>query len=529
MTRKEYEAWVRMMNQQIILNRRRSRQGIAGGSGVLGGGAASAIDSQGVEWFAVFGDSNAFGTPQASSSPPIPTDDTMYEFDGTNVIEIDAARISATSNGTAHSSWVKFAIDHNANTGRKVGIINCGVSGSCYENATAGVSWETNGTLYAAAVAKIQALFALRGISKVGAVFVVLGINDASLTTAEVQSLYNRIRVDFTDTPILQCQIGTDAVRANRIPDRKKIKDAVGSYTTGSDVLIVANNAALLGAGLYQAGSPHPTQAGYDLIGASFAKYFKYKPAGYSKWALSIICSLLHDPTETRRNLINQFITDLGTAYLQAEVINLYKRGASNDVFLDWAFLQEPQNPGGADLSSLNFVRTNGSATYFTHGLRWSSLQVGSLTDFIEMQGVVANRTASGTLSTIFGGKFSTTNETSVSQTTVPDINARAGNTTGVSNNSETSFQSGKSYGIARNGTTCSFVRDGVVIANAVNASAGTPSPSITGGLNTANTFPSATLSQPNDGDFDWHWVSRYTTVNIATIDAAFKALISAW
>lgn len=474
----------------------------------------------------VIGDSNAFGSALTATAPT-PSAGTVYDYDGVNINEITAAFISSSVSGTGRSSWVKFGIDYNTITGKKVIIVNTALSSSAYNSVSTAFSWETNGPLYERAKLKTNRLLYQLGVLKPAAICINLGINDGTLTLASVQSLLARLRNDYYGVPILMAQVGfTSVYTASQELRRKTLRDAV---IADSKVTFVASMPAQMGAGQYETGSPHLTQTGYDNIGASFARYFKYKDSGYSKWALSIICSQFDDPTSAHRTLINNFISTLGTYYFQHDVISFYKTTVENNIFIDWTFISAPQNPGGATFTANSHITTNGT-TYFTTGMWPFNLQIGAIgSDCFVSAKVKTNRTAQGTEAWIFGGQFGGTSTIGIRQTTTPELNFRLNGATGLNNTTDLFFGNNTSYSVARSGAMQSNIKNGTVLNSATSSSSGSVSPVILGGLNTQNTYPSATISGGIDADFEWFRAGKFTTIDESVVNSAFETLVNNW
>lgn len=491
---------------------------------MMAGGGDPTTDSQGRQAFMVVGDSNAYGAANTNNGP-VPGDGIMFDSTGSVLTPVDAAFVAATSVGTNRSAWLQFAIDYNADTGKKIVIVNNGLSGSAFFSGTAGLSWYTNGSLYAAAVTKTNDTLALMGISKLKAIFVVLGINDGTLNYTYVSSLIDRLQADYPDTPILMAQIGTDSVRNIRTSDRNIIRNGPINYT---DVHFAATLAPLLGAGLYQASSPHPLMAGYNAFGSMYARWFKN--SAYSKWARSIISCHFDDISSARKSLIETCVSALGANLFDLDLLGYYKTSTVNNVFVDWTFLQDPQNPGAATFASNDSLSTDGAATYFTIGIRPQLCLVKStLSDFFVGVKVKTNSTPQGTAAALFGGQFSTTTKTAIAQSTTPDLNFASNNLTGINNTTDLKINDNTLYATGRNGTPTYAYKNGVQIGTASQGGTGTSSNVVVGGLNTANTYPNGTLATPINASYEYAVWGKFSTVNQLTVYNAMEALVSGW
>lgn len=477
--------------------------------------------------FMIIGDSNAFGL--GDSAPTAPPAATAYESNGSVLTELTQSYINSTSTGTPRSSWIQFATDYYAATGKKTVIVNNGVSSSRFNSSTAGLSWDTNGTLYAAAITKTNNTLALLGLARPKKIFIMLGLNDASngvLTSTIIQSLLNRLRVDYRGVDIVMTQFGDDVGGTNGVQYRITLKTEVEAY---SGVYWGGSFTGLKGAGMMQVGTAHATQAGYNAVGSMYARWMINSQ--YSKTARAIISCHFDNISKARKALIETWVTSMGSLYTNLDECVLMKTSTGNNIYHDWAFLQQPQNPGAATFTANDNVATNGT-TYFTVGMVPSkSYQRGSLSDNFNMVKIKTNSTAAGNLAYAFGGLFAGTQLTSIKQQAASNIvfscvNQGAG---GITYTGQTAFQSDAAYTCARNsGTEIGYV-NGSQVQTGSTTQSGAPATFAIGGLNTANAYPTLTLASGITASFEYFVAGKQSTMNHATLYAAMEALIDNW
>jgi hypothetical protein len=482
----------------------------------------------GKQLFLMGGDSIYEGASEGTTNTPIPGAGVLYESTGSVLNAVDAAYISSNLIGKGMAP--QFAINYNADTGYKVVICNGAKSGSSFNNVTAGLSWDTNGTLYAAFVTKARNTMTLMGVTVPKKIFFNLGINDGSLTLAQITGLIDRLTADFPGVDIVFNQIGDDAVRTNPVSKRNLLKQAVMLY---SHVYIGANNAALLGAGMYQPSSPHPTQIGCNMQGAILARWMRN--SSYSKWGRSAISSLFDElgmntnGTISRKDLLDNFVTALGPSYFSLEELLLFKVSNANNIFCDLAFLQQPQNPGAAVLTLNDSIATNGT-TYLSEGWILSKLQIAGTQDNFSGFKIKTNSTPAGTLAYAFGGQFTGNQLLGIKQRATSDLMFSCFDAnSGVVYATHTSFQNNTAYICARNsGNELGYV-NGAQVFNQTVSFVGTPSTPVIGGLNTANTYPAATLASGITASFEYFVSGKQSTMNHATLYSALETLMTNW
>jgi len=139
---------------------------------------------------------------------PTPTAGTVYEYNGSAIVQVGANDLSNASNG---SMWPKWGIDYFAGSGYKPVISSCGVNSSRFNSTTASLSWDTNGTPYGLAKTKTDAALVANGTTKIRACVIHLGENEYSNATiatslTAITSLINRINADY-DTPKIYIDI----------------------------------------------------------------------------------------------------------------------------------------------------------------------------------------------------------------------------------------------------------------------------------------------------------------------------------
>jgi len=167
--------------------------------------------------FFIIGDSTAVGSAVTGAgsipSPPLSSGGEWYN--GTF-----AALRSAGNTLTQYSPWCNFVTEYAANIPHTYPVIcNRGVGGSTFHDFGGGNTnnWALAGDNWVPAIADAHAM-ERRFRRRIDTVFIMLGINDARLSTgsdhaaidASIIDLLNRIGAEFYHTNVVMCQIGRE-------------------------------------------------------------------------------------------------------------------------------------------------------------------------------------------------------------------------------------------------------------------------------------------------------------------------------
>jgi lysophospholipase L1-like esterase len=321
-------------------------------------------NSLGQQAFLVIGDSIARGTSEAPG--PTAAAGTMYEWDGSSLVELTTADVSAAASG---SMWKQFGINYNAATSRKPVMVCTGVGGTSFENDGSGDDWSSDGTLYGPAVTKTNGCLSALGVTKLKGVIIILGINDARGSTlltdiqTAINSLRSRLDTDFPDTQIYIASIGRaeSGVLGTRISSIKGyIKDLADTYT---NVHIVLNLTSFVGWGLYSGDGLHLSQAGNNKGGELIARYMVSTES--NKEARQVIGTLYSDVTSTRKTAIKSFIEGCVSDgnWDLLDYFQFYLGQVQNDTYVGWKL-----NASGAPNGTIGFVANSHISTPGTVG-----------------------------------------------------------------------------------------------------------------------------------------------------------------
>jgi hypothetical protein len=171
----------------------------------------------GQQGFLLVGDSTT-GYATDDTYGPTPTAGTVYEFNGTDIVEVGATDLLNTGfGGTGRGSmWPKFGIDYYAGSGKKP--VFCDTHGF-----DSNLLWATDATnkwlydatsllkgdLYDAMKIKADACLAEMSLTKFKGIFILLGVNDIGdnlFSATQLNNAYNKLieylQTDFPGSPI---------------------------------------------------------------------------------------------------------------------------------------------------------------------------------------------------------------------------------------------------------------------------------------------------------------------------------------
>ncbi len=363
----------------------------------------------------------------SSDDIPGPTPDagTVYEFDGSDIIEMSTGYLLNSGNPGAHQGdpWPRCGIDYYNSTGRKMVFVDTHDLGSTiYQvSATPGTNWIYSTSylkdgLYTAMKTKADNALIEIGVAKFKAIIVNLGTNDhtEATTLADVLAAYDQLitylNADFPGSPIYII-VPSFASTSTTINQRQS--DIIyhirrePSFVTNCKVIYHSLYGLTLG---YQTlGNPHMQQAFNNAQGASIAAYLAdsesdddvrritnqfFTPINSTKkaaWRTAILALkangcwsrmnyFLGPKADNRENIAMEIIGNVGI----------------NNVTGGWTF------SGGYAKTSTTAV--SGSNTY-QHLMYYPSIHTrnGGLNDYLILSKVITNNTTGAITATLFG------------------------------------------------------------------------------------------------------------------------------
>lgn len=420
--------------------------------------------------WAIIGDSIANG--HSVSVGPTPTAGTVYEFNGTDIVEVADADLLDANTG---SPWPKFGIDYHATSGKKPVFVNTAVAGTFIRSATAGVSWWTNGTLYSDAKTKIDNALTEVGVTKVRGILIILGINDIGGATAlsdintGLTSLFTRLNTDYSNAPIYVCVPGRSAASyhgARHQYIRRIFTNAVGTY---ANVHAVGALLPYANWGLYNADGIHLTQAGNDQLGTLINGYITNTDE--NKYYKSVLTLFKDSISEAKKAAIKTFVDFFSDYFQQVDVFHMYVNTTADNMMVDWGFAGAPQNVNSVTFSANSHIATNGTNNYMrTHCLIDGTSRTTN-TDYIEFAKTKSVITTAGTSAYLFGK--GTTPNSRVYQT-AGGLVFQVHDTTNTTYASETKFADDSIYAISRSTTTKTLRKGTTSLSSVTQATTGT-------------------------------------------------------
>ena len=479
--------------------------------------------------FLVIGDSTSAGSNNNTGNGPSPVSGTAYYYrrSTTDIVQISTDIVAAPL-GT---QYPQFCTDYFNGSGKKAVIIPTGFGGSNFAVRTGeSGNWSTTGTLYALAVTDAMNALSILGLTKLKCIFISsLGINDARGTTslAQIQSdmvsLITRLRTDFPGVPIMIEQIGRSEVASlnARIGTiRGYLKDIALTY---NDVYLMGGILSCISSGGYGADNLHPSQTGNNNRGAMYARWMLN--SSYSKWSRSIISSMYDELSVARKGLIENFITNNLTDYLEHDFLQIYKTTTINNLFNDWCFLNSPIN-SGVTFTANDSISTNGTSTYFRTGQQKSFNQKkGTTTDNFEGFRIKTNGEAGTVLKYAFGAT-DTLEQLVLAHANVAGLVHRNNDLTLTIDLTENKFANSSEYLACRNGTTKSLYKNGSLVSSVTQAAIGDlAAGTYVGAANNNNTGILGYFT----GSFEYARGGKFSTINHATFKTALNTLLTSW
>jgi len=474
--------------------------------------------ADGKQGFLIIGDSKSLGLSAKTVTVP---SNICYEFTTT-----------ATVNYTTASN---FAYQYHLSTGYKPVIIPSGLSGSyIYGDATVR-HWGDSDVLRSEAFAKANAFLTEQGLTKLEAIILVIGINDAStnvsgnapfnlsLVESGLTNLLNAINTAFPDTEILIEGLGQSF---SAIP-KDRVSRIRGFYRTEVENRPYLHfGASFMNAsswGLYSGDGLHPSTAGYDYLGLLFNRSLMNK--SYSKNARAIISNHYDEISPERKTLINNFINTIGNQYNNIDALYMFKTSHNNNIYFDWSFTNTAI-PQGGTFTVDSHIETTSTTNYFRLSIDPSISWVkASLNDWFMGAKLKDGKTAAGTLAYMFGAEDAT-RKIQLAQHNTNYLFGYNNNNSLSRYNGATAFLDNTFYGAGSDGTKLHFTinaTDFNPIADHV-PTALVAKEVVLGGVR----LNAGSVTLPYNGEYSYFVQCRYSA-NRALIYSALETLIAAW
>lgn len=480
------------------------------------------FDESPYDVFLFAGDSNING--KGLNPGPTTLPGTCYEWDGSALIELTTNDVAGAVNG---SMCKQFAIDYNANTGKKVVIVHCGFDSSSVYPVADTNNWYTTGTRYAPSVAKAQACLSFVGKSSLTGVIGNLLINDIQhgVTIANMgiglDSLFSRLDSDFPGVPKLWVNPGRYSVAMNSTIYQAR-QTLISKIESNSNHYMFSNAGAFVQiTGGYNADNIHYSNLSLNYIGASAANWFTL--GAYSnKWSKAVISSHFDNLSTTRKGLIDTFISSQYSNgnYFKMEGFTNFKTTVSENCVMDFTFLNA-LFLSTAVFAANDSISTDGISQRFTSGFTptYFNRSAGQ-NDFIIGVKLLLNQQVGA------GGLFGASDATpfiTMGQN-VSSINYRCNDAT-LSLGVETVLASDSLYSIARNGTTKALLKNDTVQSSVVQASNGNVTLIIPFGQWNLN----GVAGQFFKGKYSYWFAAKYSNFDISSFYSEAEALIDGW
>ena len=502
-------------------------------------GGTSDTNASGQQAFLVVGDSIARGTNNTPTDGPgpTPTAGTSYYFrrSNTTVIEIGANDLQfAPEPPNDGSPWPQFAIDYNAATGKKAVIVPTGIASTTYALKTdAAHCWNPDevGSLYSSIAPDVANTLSILGVSKLKAIFVILGINDSRGTvplateTAVIGRFYEQLQIDYPGVPIVifQCGCDLDGPITQRLGSiRKDLKNVAIANTNihlmGGILSAYGNNETV--------GDVHLNQTGNNNLGSMASRWVVN--SAYTKWARSIISSYYTDITLAQKTLISNFIATYQSTYLNHDALLIFNTDNNKSIFHDWAFMNCSKNFGATFTTDVG-LSGNGSSFYFASGYSpLYTLGKATLNDIYIAAKTGTIISVAGTIVSLFGSLVSATTALRITTNTGPNrLTALANDFASLGYNTDTAFASNTEYAIRRSASNArAIVKNGVSVANDAGASISQPQFQL---FILANANNGSTANQFLDGVVQFFRVAKNNSVDNSSFLTALETLIAAW
>lgn len=487
-------------------------------------GGTDDTTADGKQAFAFLGDSWIEGSNNTNGPGPTPTAGTAYQYNGTTVVEIQNADVYNVVAGGG-TCMPKFCIDYNTKTGSKAVCIPLGSGGSEFYPNGDNNNWYSSGTRRGVAQTQISGCLTALGLVKLKGAFLSLGINDfrSANNITDIRTGIDSFFLWWTTTypgiPIYVAQIGFDGSNLHVTKQYQIAERILYNAQLYPDVKMFFNNRSLIGAGGRGADNLHPNQVGQDFMGASAARAAALEGAGYSKWTQSILSSWYSDITTTRKNLLETCVTSIGAELFKLESLHWLKVSTANDIFCDLTFLGYGTNSSAVVNLNDNVSTTSGSSHSFITAFNPSVniLRAGQ-NDVFYVAKIKTNASAGS--AALFGVSTPLFRLSQAASGVFGSINS----TTALTYETETTFQSNQSYGIARNGASQIILKNGASVDSDAVASTGLANRQMRNGAIDQGTVSSYITCQ-----YEYVLGGKYSTINLSAVLSALNTMAAAW
>jgi hypothetical protein len=472
----------------------------------------------------VIGDSIGNGSNNTNGPGPTPVSGTVYQWNGTDVIEVGADDVYNIPVGGG-SMMPQMGIDRFNDSGYKSVFIPMASSGAemCFPSLDNN-NYAASGTRRAITEGQVTDCLAALGLTELRAICVVGFINDArsANTLSDIltgmTSFFDWITTTYPGVPVLFSQIGKDGSNINTQRIYTIAKGVIDNCALYENCHMAFNNRAWIGSGGYGADNLHPNQTGQNQLGASFARWLKNY--SYSKWARSIISAMFGDITEARKTAIQTAITSIGDDYFKLESLHFLKMSNAFDWFNDWTFLGYLTN-ASAVVTLDQYVTTASTQTFISSFnpaiqiLRASQTDTFTIAKIKTVYGALA-----GTLFGISNSGFYRCTQGGAGTSLQYVVND---GTSGIYNVTDR-FANDTCYGSARNGGTKYLLEDGNVLHSTAQAVTGLPNRNMRFGA-----IDAGTVSSYLNVDMEYVASGRYSDVNVPNLVSALDTLAASW
>ena len=491
----------------------------------------------GEQVFGILGDSNSDGS---AASIQTVSAGILFNWNGSSYDEIT---IQSVSNGSPTTGNVihKFAIDYNANTGKKILCCNGGRGGSnLYPTGASDEHWmgasaPTGIDLWAPFVTKLNAALSNKSLTKPKAIFIVgLGVNDvgsgtsiANVSTA-LDALITNITTTYPGVPILYSTTGVTNLTTNVISDLcygvRNLQILKSQSVT--DLHIVGAGASCVGANFYEVDGIHYNLNGLNHLGSTYARWFKNLSLVSNKTARSIISSHFDDLSLARKNVIQTAIENLGSDYNKLEAWNRFKTTTENNVYFDWTFLGNAGKVGSPTFLTNNYIQTSGlNIANRWNFVSWdgSAMRSATKTDFIEGVKLITNADGgAGANQSLFGVNNSGVGGRYLEDGFNGTIRFTANDNTQTTGATAAKLEDNTLHCIARSAGNKLFISD-TTVRNTTAVTAVTTVGSrlcIIGGRETTTPF---------DGTYEYSFKAKYSDFDLANFIAVNDYITDNW
>lgn len=489
--------------------------------------------------FMIIGDSKARGNSDAVGTAPAAN--TVYQWDaGSNaVIAVGSGDLlEPVAAGAVGSQWPAFGTAYYNRTGYKPVLVNCGIGGASYVNSgNTNFSWYTDGSLYSNAVTKTNNCLANLGLTKVKAVFIIMGVNDYAqqsytLATSYINSLIDRINTDY-DTPKIYISIPAKANATNTqltrgLAIRPLIRLVALTY---SNVEIFANDNSLLGwGGYYQVDDYHFNFAGNEKLGEMIARQITLDPS-YNKWTRSVLGSFYNDQSTARQQAYDAFFVSQVAAgnFDLLDEMHFYNADQVNNAVVDWSFCVNA-TPTNCTFHANSDIETSGSSgSHMSFSAPSRTIRnCDFASDFILGVRIKTNHASSTTAGDIMGVRESASGGMiEMGQQVSSQVYYRAGDATATTYTGITKFNNNKLYSVARNGSTKYLIEDITTLTSTTQAAVAMSPTNVLGATLGARNN-NGTIDAHINAQFVYSFTAKYTTFNLSSFYTACETLNTA-